>query len=259
MARSRYAGSVVMARLLAALLVCGAARGGDVMGPAVPGIAPVADVAPADERVSALGASTSETEARPLGAPREREEIGEKSAAAPSASSGLRTAGALAAVLSLIFALRWVFVRAARARGGLVGKLGAGGRAPSGLLEVLGRYPVARGQTLVLLRVDRRVLLLSQSSSGFSTLAEMRDTDDVASILGKAMDEEGSSMTSRFQNLLKGLERDPAMVEGVETVEVAPSGGRFSRRIGRDFAPAEQTSAVDSVRRRLSALRGDAA
>ena len=89
-----------------------------------------------------------------------------------------------------------------------------GGRAPAGVLEVLGRYPVARGATLVLLRVDRRVLLLSQASGGrfglstsFSTLCEMDDADDVASILTKTRDDAGESMSKRFQSLLERFDR----------------------------------------------------
>src|SRR5690606_30564923 len=46
----------------------------------------------------------------------------------------------------------------ARSNGSLRASLGAGGRAPAGIMEILGRYPVGRGATLVLLKLDRRIL-----------------------------------------------------------------------------------------------------
>lgn len=207
---------------------------------------------------AALSAPVSSRESLPLGpAPKVAPGVERSGEVEPvqRSNSALRTIGGLAVVLGLIFVMRWAIVRGARRRGGLMGQLGAGGRAPSGLLEVLGRYPVGRGQTLSLLRLDRRVLLLSQSSSGFTTLAEVTSPDDVASILMKAADEEGVSMTHRFQKLLKGMERDPSLVEEVETVEVGLPRSRFARPIQRDFAPAERTGSVASVRRRLSAMR----
>ncbi len=119
----------------------------------------------------------------------------------------VRTVLSLAGVVSFALFVGAILRKAARAQGGLRASLGPGGRAPSGVLEVLGRYPISRGVTLVLLRVDRRVLLLSQSSSrragtSMSTLCEITDAEDVASLLVKARDDEGETMARRFQDLL---------------------------------------------------------
>ena len=243
----------------AALMVSLAAGAQDLYGPQAAqttGATTTIQIEPAEAPVASAAATSRES--RPLG-PAPKAAPGDERAAAiepaKTPNSALRTIGGLAVVLGLIFVMRWAIVRGARRRGGLMGQLGAGGRAPSGLLEVLGRYPVARGQTLSLVRLDRRVLLLSQSSSGFTTLAEVTSPDDVASILMKAADEDGVSMTHRFQKLLKGMERDPSLVEEVETVEVGLPRSRFARPIQRDFAPAERTGSVASVRRRLSAMR----
>jgi hypothetical protein len=62
--------------------------------------------------------------------------------AASSSFAFARTLGALGLVVVLIIALALVARRLAR-RGGLMAQLGAGGRAPSGVLEVLGRFPAA--------------------------------------------------------------------------------------------------------------------
>ncbi len=144
----------------------------------------------------------------------------EKSAKPTNTWGLVRTFGALAVVLGIVFILRsatkWLAARAPS----LGSQLTAGGRAPSGVLEVLGRYPVARGQKLVLLRLDRRVLLLNQTSTGFTTLTELTDPEEVASLLTKARTDEGESIASRFTSVLRSLERDPATVPDSEVVNV---------------------------------------
>lgn len=120
---------------------------------------------------------------------------------------------ALAGVLVVVFVLRSLVRRGASLGGGLRSQLGAGGRAPSGLLYVLGRYPIARGQTLVLLKLDRRILLVCQGADGFRMLSEITDEEEVASILVKARDEEGEGLSQRFGQLLKRVERGEGQAE----------------------------------------------
>ncbi len=81
------------------------------------------------------------------------------------------------------------------------GPLARGGR-PSGVLEVLGRYPIARGQQLVLLRLVSRVVLLHQSRSGLSTLSEITDSDEVAVLLARVEAATRSGQPGRFHGLL---------------------------------------------------------
>ena len=165
----------------------------------------------------------------------------------PAETGWLRVVVALGAVVTLILALRWGVQRAARRTSGLAAQLGAGGRAPSGVLEVLGRFPVARGQTLVLLRMDRRVLLLAQTPAGMSTLAEVADPEDVASLITKTRDEEGASAAAAFNAILRGLERDPD-----SALTQAPL--REPERVAGEPESAEDP--VAAVRRRLLGLRG---
>lgn len=171
---------------------------------------------------------------------------------APSGAHGgwgvARTLGALAVVVGLVLVLRaaarWLAVRAPT----LGSQLTAGGRAPSGLLEVLGRYPVARGQKLVLLRLDRRVLLLSQTSDGFSTLAELTDPEEVASILTKARDQEGESIAARFTSVMRSMEHDPDLSPAGEVIEIeAPAAHPRSVRLAlqQERALAHDTSIVE--------------
>ena len=125
------------------------------------------------------------------------------------------------------------------------------GRAPSGILEVLGRYPMAGGPTLMLLRVDRRVLLLSQarasrlSGATLSTLAEFEDVDQVASLLAQARDARDESISARFGSLLAGFSAEHGG-KGSEfetgAVEVVELGGV---QAGGDEGEGETTGGVD--------------
>jgi flagellar biogenesis protein FliO len=205
-------------------------------------------------------------EARPLLAPSSKAAPAavDGAAAAPSEpASWPRVLGALGVVIGLIFVVRFVIKRVA-ATGGLRGQLGAGGRAPSGVLEVLGRYPISRGHSLVLLRVDQRVLLLSQSSSGFSALANFDEPSDVASLLMKTRDEESESLSGRFKQMLSAFERDPSMGNASDQIDLTRRAPLISRRPAQPAPAGVQRVATpreaqDAIRKRLATLRGSAA
>lgn len=105
-----------------------------------------------------------------------------------------RTVGSLGLVIGLMFGLRSVMTRF----GGPLAKA----RAPSGIIEVLGRFPLTRGQTLLLIRLDRRVLLLAQTSQGLTTLAEVSDAEQVASLVQRIRNDRGDSFTKQFERLV---------------------------------------------------------
>ncbi len=179
-------------------------------------------------------------------------------------SPAVRTIGALTLVLSLIFGLRSLIQTASRRGNGLGMALGAGGRAPSGVLSVLGRYPVGKGATLVLLQLDRRVLLLSQTGAGFSTLCELTDPADVASVVAKTADDEGASLSRRFSSMLKRFESDPSVVGDSDARLVSPRRAMALRDYEAALAPEERAIAsapgnadsFTSLQDRLARLRG---
>lgn len=150
----------------------------------------------------------------------------------------VRTAAGLGVLAAMLWGLKWSAKRLGAGLG-LAAQLGPAGRAPQGLLEVLGRYPVSRGHSLVLLKLDRRVLLLGQSPSGFTTLSELTDAEDVASVLTKAADADGASMSRRFSELLRGMERDPSLVDGVAASATTPLTPRLAMRLAGTGVPAE--------------------
>ena len=107
----------------------------------------------------------------------------------------IRVGGALAVVLTVLVLARALLRRVA-------GPLAGGGR-PSGVVEVLARYPVGKGQQLVLLKLGRRIALLHQSRTGMTTLTEVSDPDEVAGLLTRLEAGSRDRADGRFQTLLQ--------------------------------------------------------
>ncbi len=195
----------------------------------------------------------SATERLPLGAPGWPSGGGPGGGAASDGGgfSTLRTIGALGLVAGLVFAFRAI-VRRWNARGG-----GLLAPSPSGVVSVLGRFPVSRGITLLLLKVDRRVLVVSQEvgrgGASLSLLSEITDAEEVASLLLKTRDREGASLESRFRSALAqaGDRHAPAGAE-------AEAVGRRTASRAPAVAPAARAAdgAAERLRARLAAMRG---
>ena len=137
---------------------------------------------------AAVGAQVARTDDqdRPLGKPRRaaetpgqpNEATSDRTAAFdPQRNELVRVGMALVVVVGLMVVLRLAVRR-------FGGPLSGGGR-PSGVLEVLGRYPIARGQHLVLLKLVGRVVLLHQTRNGMAALSEITDPDEVAALLAR--------------------------------------------------------------------------
>jgi flagellar biogenesis protein FliO len=211
----------------------------------------VAQTEPRGESAPAI----EDRESRPLGRPPAK---GERSEVFGLGGSGgdrgsslwnnplLRTGGSLAVVLGLIYGLARVAKRVNGNGSALASAFGGGGAAPAGVIEVLGRYPLGRGQTLILLRIDNRVLLLAQSTPGFrlrggggagtlTTLCEMSDAEDVASILLKVQDAEQASTAAKFGELLGRFDARHAEAGG-GVVEVGAGGRKTRAGAGGDRA-----------------------
>jgi class 3 adenylate cyclase len=87
---------------------------------------------------------------------------------------------------------------------------------------------VGRGQVLVLLRIDRRVLLLSQNVSakggGFTTLSQFDEPSEVAAILRQTRDEASESVSARFRQAMERFQGADAGLDRGEIIEVGPRG-----------------------------------
>lgn len=163
----------------------------------------------------------------------------------------LQTIAALGGVLLLILGLSQLFKRLARSQGGLAGQLGAGGSAPTGILEVIGRYPIGTGMTMVVLKFDRRVLLVASGAAGrgkhgrgatMQTLCELDDPEDVASVLLKARNASGESIARSFERALQ--EADDLTDDSIYASE-APLRARGPVRAGQQRREAPKTITSD--------------
>ncbi len=237
------------------------AHSDDLVGP--PGLPAAGGVVSVDATANKSKATTSE--ALPLGkakAPSSAPlKATEKSAGGLMDPGTLTTVSALVTVLSVIGAVAYFARKAAQKSGGLWAAMGAGGRAPSGILEVLGRYPVGRGCTLVLLKLDRRILLVSQSSGGklggvtMTTLCEVDEAEDVASILLKSQDAETEQSRQKFEHMLTA--EDMAYSKrGEIPIEPVPLPLRNVKRATAGNASAGNE--VTPLQSRLANLRGRA-
>ncbi|MCL4220547.1 MAG: hypothetical protein KJZ65_04170 [Phycisphaerales bacterium] len=208
---------------------------------------------------------------RPL--PRDAQGAGAKTTSQGSLGVA-RTLGAMVGVVGLVLACAFAWRSLAQKRGGLIATLGPAGRAPSGVIEVLARYPVARTQKLVLLRVGRRIVLACQSGSvrggagSMSTLAEFSDPDDVAALLRSVREADNTGSQAEFREALRSLERQASSQPLSTQVEYrAPSGDSVHLSDPRIQIPRPAPSgrpvdpSIGLLRSRLAAMRlhGDAA
>ncbi len=160
----------------------------------------------------------------------------------------LPTAAALGGTLLVI-----VLTRSAIKRFG--GNLGPGKR-PSGVVEVLARYPVARGQQVVLLKVGRRVLVVHQGAQAMQTLSEFSAAEDVADLITRC--EAGSK---NAKDASRDFSFDALLKTAGSSFEEDVRAGRAAGRIDpRDALPAVMRGAeietVDLTRGRKDGRRG---
>jgi flagellar biogenesis protein FliO len=154
----------------------------------------------------------------------------------------LPTGAALGATLLAI-----VLARSAVKRFG--GKLVGAGR-PQGVVEVLARYPVARGQHIVLLKVGRRVIVTHQGAQGMKTLSEFSGEAEVADLIGRCEAGARASSPFSFDALLrqsgKSIDADEGRAErlgagaaerGATAAKPATAAARGRRLDPRDALP----------------------
>ena len=102
---------------------------------------------------------------------------------------------ALGVVIGLIFALKWGAKRFAP--GGVIG-------GHSRAIQVVSRTVISPKQQLMLVKVGRRLVLVSNTSpAGMSPICEIRDEDEVSELLGHISAEKGDSVTKAFGSLFR--------------------------------------------------------
>jgi len=129
-------------------------------------------------------------------------EADQESKPAQSNTSSLTTVGAsLVLVTGLFLLVAWVLRRATP---------GQAPSLPKGVVEVLGRTPLAGRQQLHLLRCGNKLLLISVMPGGVEPLAEITEPAEVDRICGLCQANQPDSATAVFRNVLHQLSREPA-------------------------------------------------
>ncbi len=118
----------------------------------------------------------------------------QKTERVPTGSSAWwQTLGALLLVIALIFAMRW----ALRRTGNLRAAVGGGKQ----IIEILSRTPISARQSLLLVRVGPRVLVVGAGES-LTTLAEINDPAQVTDLMGSVEQARANSLTNSFARAL---------------------------------------------------------
>lgn len=123
--------------------------------------------------IAALAASPAAAEGRPL-VPAATSADGEPTVRTRSmGDEAIRTAVALGGVLSLVLVVRHLVRR----------RSGSAAIAASGLVETLGRTPIGRGRSVLMLRVGPRILCVHEGPQEMRTLCEFTDPREVEPLL----------------------------------------------------------------------------
>jgi flagellar biogenesis protein FliO len=139
-------------------------------------------------------------DARPLVRVHERGRPQPESPAPRSSGSWGRSTAALGGVVALIVLLAWGY-RAVAARGGALRWSGRG-RHP-GLMEIVGRTVLSPRQSLCLVRIGPRLVLLGVTPAAVRTLDVIQDADLTAQLLGEAARRRSDSSTAEFARCLE--------------------------------------------------------
>ena len=137
---------------------------------------------------------------------REAEAIAPSDAVAlPPAADATGGPGELIRVGAALGAVLAIAVVAARF-GRRFGSVARAGR-PAGVLEIMARYPVGRGQHLLVLRFDRRLLLVHQAGGRMERITEVSGADEVASLLCRLEAGASGGEADRFRRALADFEQ----------------------------------------------------
>jgi len=120
--------------------------------------------------------------------------------ATPTAAVGT-VVSSLAIVLGLFAAFVWFSKRFAPAGSAAL---------PKDAVELLGRAPLAGRQSMQLIRVGNRLLLVALSASGAETLTEITDPVEVEHLAGLCRGGKSDSASASFNRVLSQLATEPA-------------------------------------------------
>jgi flagellar biogenesis protein FliO len=116
-------------------------------------------------------------------------------------SMALVVGSSLAIVLGLFFLFVWLSRRAFPKTAATL---------PSDVLEVLGRVQLASRHHLQLIRLGRRLVLISVTAEHAEALSEITDPDEVNQLCGLCRQQQPGSISDSFRQVLQQLGASPA-------------------------------------------------
>ena len=147
----------------------------------------------------------------------------------------LSTLTSLGIVISLVIGMRWAWSK-------------MGGRIvtrKNSAVEVLARSAVAPRNHILLVRVGGRILILSDSSAGLRTLADVVDPEEVASILQSVTAHSDQSISRGFSQLLGRFNKEYDLDQKLDLEGGDEAEHRFDRA----------RNSVSSLRARIQSLK----
>ncbi|MEE2681381.1 MAG: flagellar biosynthetic protein FliO [Planctomycetota bacterium] len=148
----------------------------------------------------------------------------------PISGDGIKDALQVGGGLAVVLAILWVLRALVRRSGGKSGALAvSGGRSPAGIASILARYPVARGQEVLLLGIGQRIIVVNQSAGSMQTLSEITDPDEVLALRAQINGTDRAHTERGFAaKLTQSLETKP---EGPPLEPVAGMPGLVSETV----------------------------
>jgi flagellar biogenesis protein FliO len=126
--------------------------------------------------------------------------------------------GALLLVIGLFLVFAWMMRRTSTRTGGML---------PQGVVEVLGHQTIAGRQQVHLLRIGKRLLLVSVMPDSMETLTEITDPMEVDRIAGICRQSGSGSSTGAFQAVMRQFNQDPN-----QNQDPIPTVDQLRQRIG---------------------------
>jgi len=130
---------------------------------------------------------------------------------------------ALAAVVGLIVFLAWGYRAMAAGKLPLLGTA----RRP-GVIEIISRTPLSARQSMCLVRVGPRLVLVGQSHDNLRALDVIDDAALVATLAGEAAASKPGSIRAEFQNCLEREARDYQRAGDLSDERVTPEAGQVA-------------------------------
>ena len=155
-----------------------------------------------------------------------------------------RVAMALAAVIALILLLRF----GARRFLDL-----PGGQRSTGAVQVLSRTVLAPRQHVVLLKVGKRIIVVGDSGGQMSSLGDIADPDEVASLVGHIREEKLTVSAKAFGSLFRRAKDDLEEAPETESHSPAPISDQFAEAPAED---PELTSTREEISDLMQKVRG---